>query len=81
MTVSIINKYIKQFHLIQGIKSEYQRKMKIDKGKQKISKELYTIDKREGQRLIIKDEKRKLKTFEPLKATTLSNPISQWSKY
>ena len=23
MTVSIINKYIKQFHLIQGIKSEY----------------------------------------------------------
>ena len=78
MTVSIINKYINQYHLIQGIKSEYQRKKeKFDKGKQKISKELYTIDKREGYKLIIKDEKRKLKPSELLKADKVSNPISQ----
>ncbi len=37
----------KQYHLIQGIKSEYQReKEKIDKGKQKFSKELYTMIRR-----------------------------------
>ena len=78
MIVSIINKYIKQYHLIQEIKSEYQRKKEnFDKGKQKFSKSLYTIDKREGYKLIIKDEKRKLKPSELLKTTTVSNPISQ----
>ncbi len=41
------------------------------------SKSLYTIDKREGYKLIIKDEKRKLKPPELLQATTVSNPISQ----
>ncbi len=77
MIVPIINKYIKQFHLIQGIKSEYQRKKeKIDKGKQKFSKELYTIDKREGYKLIIKDEKRILKPSELLKADKVSNSIT-----
>ncbi len=35
-----------------------EKKEKIDKGKQKFSKELYTIDKKEGYKLIIKDEKR-----------------------
>ncbi len=50
------------------------------KGKQKFSKELYTIDKREGYKLIMKDEKRKLKPSELLKADKVSNPISHWSQ-
>ena len=54
-----------------------EEKGKFDKGKQKFSKEVYTIDKREGYKLIIKDEKRKLKPSELLKTTTVSNPISQ----
>ena len=54
-----------------------EKKEKFDKGKQKFSKELYTIDKREGYKLIIKDEKRKLKPSELLKADKVLNPISQ----
>ena len=49
----------------------------VGEGKQKFSKSLYTIDKREGYKLIIKDEKRKLKPSELLKADKASNPISQ----
>ncbi len=70
MIVSIINKYKKTVSfdtgplLLQGIKSEYQRKnknmIKYDKGNQIFSKELYAIDKREGYKLMIKDKKRKL---------------------
>ena len=54
-----------------------EQKEKFDKGKQKFSKELYTIDKKEGYKLIIKDEKRKLKPSELLKADKVSNPIPQ----
>jgi hypothetical protein len=54
-----------------------EKKEKFDKGKQKFSKELYTIDKKEGYKLIIKDEKRKLKPSELLSVKTISNPISQ----
>ena len=36
-------------------------KEKFDQGKQKFSKEIYTIDKKDGYKLIVKDEKRKLK--------------------
>ncbi len=38
---------------------------------------LYTIDKKEGYKIIIQDEKRKLKLSELLKADKVSNPISQ----
>ncbi len=41
-----------------------EKKENFDKGKQRFSKSLYTIDKREGYKLIIKDEKRKLKPSE-----------------
>ncbi len=54
-----------------------EKKENFDKWKQKSSKELYTIDKRERHKLIIKDEKRKLKPSELLKATNVSNSISQ----
>jgi hypothetical protein len=54
-----------------------EKKEKFDKGKQNFSKELYTIDKKEGYKLIIKGEKRKLKPSELLKADKVSNPISQ----
>jgi hypothetical protein len=43
-------------------------------GKQKFSKELSTIDKREGYKMILKDEKRKYKPSELLKADKVSNP-------
>ncbi len=54
-----------------------EKKEKFDKGKQKFSKDIYTIDKKEGYKLIVKDEKRKLKPSELLKADKISNPISQ----
>jgi hypothetical protein len=54
-----------------------EKKEKIDRGKQKLSKEIYTIDKKEGYKLIVKDEKRKIKPSELLKADKVSNPISQ----
>ena len=54
-----------------------EEKGKFDKGKQKFSKELYTIDKKEGYKLLVKDEKRKLKPSELLKADKVSNPVSQ----
>jgi hypothetical protein len=39
-------------------------------------KELYTIDKRDGYKLIINDDKRKPKPSELLKAEKVSNPIT-----
>ena len=54
-----------------------EKKEKFDKGKQKFSKELYTIDKKEGYKILVKDEKRKLKPSELLKTDKVSNPISQ----
>jgi hypothetical protein len=54
-----------------------EKKEKFDKGKQKFSKELYTINKKEGYKLIIKDEKIKLKPSELLSVKNISNPISQ----
>jgi hypothetical protein len=42
-----------------------------------LHKELYTIDKREGYKLILKDEKRNLKPSELPKADKVSNSISQ----
>ena len=54
-----------------------EKKEKFDKGKQKFSKELYTIDKKEGYKILVKDEKRKLKPSELLGVKNISNPISQ----
>ena len=54
-----------------------EEKGKFDKGKQKFSKDIYTIDKKEGYKIILKDTRRKLKPSELLKVDTVSNPISQ----
>ncbi len=54
-----------------------EKKEKFEKGKQKFSKELYTIYKKEGYKILVKDEKRKSKPSELLKADKVSNPISQ----
>jgi hypothetical protein len=54
-----------------------EKKEKFDKGKQKFSKSIHTIDKKEGYKILVKDQKRKLKPSELLKANTVSNPISQ----
>jgi hypothetical protein len=54
-----------------------EQKEKFDKGKQKFSKELYTIDKKEGYKIIVNGTSRKLKPSELLKTTTTSNPISE----
>ena len=44
---------------------------------QKFSKEVYTIDKKKGYKILVKDEKRKLKPSELLKADKLANPNAQ----
>ena len=53
-----------------------EKKEKFDKGKQKFSKELYTIDKKEGYKILVNGTSRKLKPAELLKASTTANPIS-----
>jgi hypothetical protein len=47
------------------------------KESKKLVQRFDTIDEREGYKLIIKDEKRKLKPSELLKADKVSNPILQ----
>jgi hypothetical protein len=54
-----------------------EQKEKFDKGKKKFSKEVYTIDKKEGYKIIVNGTSRKLKPAELLKTTTVSNPISE----
>ena len=54
-----------------------EQKEKFDKGKQKFSKEVYTIDKKEGYKIIVNGTSRKLKPAELLKTTTVSNPIKE----
>ena len=54
-----------------------EQKEKFDKGKQKFSKEIYTIDKKEGYKIKVNGTSRKLKPSELLKADKVSNPISQ----
>ena len=53
-----------------------EQKEKFDKGKQKFSKEIYTVDKKEGYKIIVNGTSRKLKPAELLKASTTANPIS-----
>ena len=52
-------------------------KGKFDKGNNNFSKEIYAIDKKEGYKIVLKDQKRKLKPSELLKVNTVSNPILQ----
>ena len=54
-----------------------EQKEKFDKGKQKFSKEVYTIDKKEGYKIKVNGTSRKLKPAELLKTTTTANPISE----
>ena len=54
-----------------------EQKEKFDKGKQKFSKEVYTINKKEGYKLLMNGTSRKLKPSELLKASTTANPISE----
>ena len=53
-----------------------EQKEKFDKGKQKFSKDVYTVDKKEGYKIIVNGTSRKLKPAELLKASTTANPIS-----
>ncbi len=56
-------------------------KSKFDKGKQKLNKDIYSIDKKEWYKIIVKDGKRKLKPIEAiielLKTDTVTNSMSQ----
>ena len=54
-----------------------EQKAKFDKGKQKFSKDIYTVDKKEGYKILVNGTSRKLKPAELLKASTTSNPISE----
>ena len=53
-----------------------EQKEKFDKGKQKFSKDIYTVDKKEGYKILVNGTSRKLKPAELLKASTTANPIS-----
>jgi hypothetical protein len=53
-----------------------ESKEKFDKGRKKFSKELYTINKKEGYKILVNGTSRKLKPSEILKTTSQSNPIS-----
>jgi hypothetical protein len=46
------------------------------KGNKKISKELYTIHKKEGYKILVNGTSRKLKPAELLKVSTTASPIS-----
>ena len=54
-----------------------EQKAKFDKGKQKFSKDIYTVDKKEGYKILVNGTSRKLKPAELLKASTTANPISE----
>ncbi len=54
-----------------------EQKEKFDKWKKKFSKEVYTIDKKEGYKIIVNGSSRKLKPAELFKITTTANPISE----
>ena len=54
-----------------------EKKERFDKGKQRFSKELYTIDHKDGYKLIVDGTRRKLKPSELLKTSTVSNPIRE----
>ena len=54
-----------------------EQKEKFDKGKKKFSKEIYTINKKEGYKILVNGTSRKLKPSELLKAGTAANPISE----
>jgi len=54
-----------------------EQKEKFDKGKKKFSKELYTINKKEGYKILVNGTSRKLKPAELLKASTTANPIAE----
>jgi hypothetical protein len=54
-----------------------EQKEKFDKGKQKFSKEVYTVDKKEGYKIIVNGTSRKLKPAELLKTSITANPISE----
>jgi hypothetical protein len=54
-----------------------EEKENFDKGKQRFSKELYTIDKKEGYKIIVNGTSRKLKRAELLKTITPANPTSE----
>ena len=54
-----------------------EQKEKFDKGKKKFSKEVYTINKKEGYKILVNGTSRKLKPAELLKASTTANPIAE----
>jgi hypothetical protein len=54
-----------------------EQKEKFDKGKQKFSQEVYTVDKKEGYKIIVNGTSRKLKPAELLKTSITANPISE----
>ncbi len=55
-----------------------EKKEKFDKGKQKFSKEVYTIDKKEGYKILVNGTSRNFKPAELLKTSTvwIANPIT-----
>jgi hypothetical protein len=79
MTAGTINTFMNQFLLMKVIGKNIRTERKFDKGKKKISKDVYTIDKKEGYKILVNGTSRKLKPAGLLKTSTTANPLS--SKY
>ena len=53
-----------------------EEKGKFDKGKRTFSKDVYTVNKKDGYKILLDGTSRKLKPGELLKVNSVSNPIS-----
>jgi hypothetical protein len=53
-----------------------EEKGKFDKGKKTFSKDVYTVNKKDGYKILLEGTTRKLKPGELLKVNSVSNPIS-----
>ena len=51
-------------------------KGKFDKGKKILSKEIYTVNKKQGYKILVDGTSRKLKPGELIKVNSVSNPFS-----
>jgi len=51
-------------------------KGKFDKGNNKFSKEIYTVNKKQGYKILVDGTSRKLKPGELIKVNSVANPIS-----
>ena len=54
-----------------------EERAKFDKGKKTFSKDIYTVNKKQGYKILLEGTSRKLKPGELVKVNSVSNPISE----